>query len=48
VEGSRECGNELSVSMKYWEFLEWVHSLWFLDQCSVHSVSQLVKVLNCI
>jgi hypothetical protein len=30
VEGSCECSNELSGSIKCWEVLEWMHNWWFL------------------
>jgi hypothetical protein len=31
VEGSCECGNELSCSMKCWETLEWLYNWWPLE-----------------
>jgi hypothetical protein len=34
VAGSSEHGNELSGSIKRWEFLEWFSSCWFLKKCS--------------
>jgi hypothetical protein len=31
AEGSRECGNELSASIKFWEVHEWLHNRWPLE-----------------
>jgi hypothetical protein len=28
---ARECGNELSSSIKFWETIEWLHSGWPLE-----------------
>jgi hypothetical protein len=35
VDNSCECGNEPSVSIKFWETTEWLHKLWPLERYSV-------------
>jgi hypothetical protein len=35
VDGSCECGNEASGSLKCWEVLEWLHNWWPFEQYSV-------------
>jgi hypothetical protein len=31
LEGSCECGNEPSCSIRFWEFLGWLHHCWPLE-----------------